>query len=436
MLLAMSYSSGSGQGGERPTRVRWAVFALACAVSWLLYLHRYAWGVLKPAFRAEYPELDDVQIGLLDGAFNVTYALGQVPGGLAGDVFGPRAILAGIILMWSVAVAGVAWTGGFWRLYGVRATFGLAQAGAYPVLNKVTRNWFSPLVRTSVQGTITAMGRIGAACSSLVLATLLMGVLGLSWRAALVAIAVPGAALAVAYWIVMRNSPREHPWTNQAERELTGEPAPLSTGGSRGVLLLNRGSLFNLGMMLLYAFTSTFQDQLFVFWIPDFLVTGRGLSAAEMGLFAPLPLIGGAVGGVVGGVLNDTLIRKWGSRRWARSWVGFTGKALAAGLVVLSIQVADGRVAMVVLLAARFFSDWSLPTQWGTITDMGGRASGTVFGLVNTVGAVGGFVAAPCLGYLKQEFGWEGLFLGVAFMCLVAAGTWLFINCTRRLVAD
>ena len=27
------------------------MFALACAVSWLLYLHRYSWGVIKPAFR-------------------------------------------------------------------------------------------------------------------------------------------------------------------------------------------------------------------------------------------------------------------------------------------------------------------------------------------------------------------------------------------------
>ena len=31
---------------ERPTQVRWLIFALACATSWLLYLHRYAWGVI------------------------------------------------------------------------------------------------------------------------------------------------------------------------------------------------------------------------------------------------------------------------------------------------------------------------------------------------------------------------------------------------------
>ena len=65
-------------------------------------------------------------------------------------------------------------------------------------------------------------------------------------------------------------------------------------------------------MMLLYAFASTFQDQFYVFWLPLFLVEARGLDLTTMGLFAPLPLLGGAVGGVLGGVLNDVLIRRWG----------------------------------------------------------------------------------------------------------------------------
>ena len=45
-------------------------------------------------------------------------------------------------------------------------------------------------------------------------------------------------------------------------------------------------------------------------------------------------------------------------------------------------------------------------------------------------------VAGPVMGSLKQHYGWEGLFLGAASMCLVSAVSWLFIDCTRRLVAD
>lgn len=421
-----------------PTQVRWFVFVLACAASWLLYLHRYSWGVVKPAFKLENPELTDIQLGWLDSAFNAAYALGQVPGGLSGDILGPRAVLPAMILLWSVATAGVAWTAGFWRLFAVRAGFGLAQAGAYPVMNKMTRNWYPLTGRTSVQGWVTAFGRIGAACSPLVVATLLMGSngFGLSWQTALGVLVIPGVVLAVAFWVVVRNSPRDHPWANAAEQSLVDHGEPPSTPGRRIMLRRDPASLLSLGMMLVYAFASTFQDQLYVYWIPSFLVSGRGLDSATMGLLAPLPLLGGALGSVMGGWLNDRLLLANWNRRWVRSLIGLTGKGLAGVLVIVSVFVPYGWLAMVVLLAARIFGDWSLPTQWGAVTDMGGRASGTVFGLVNTVGAVGGFLAGPTLGYLKQHYGWEGLFAGAATMCLVAALSWLLIDCTRRIVVD
>jgi MFS family permease len=188
-------------------------------------------------------------------------------------------------------------------------------------------------------------------------------------------------------------------------------------------------------MLLVYAFASTFQDQLYVFWIPLFLTEGRGLDNSQMGLFTPLPLLGGAVGSILGGMLNDYAIRRTGNRRWSRSGIALTGKMVAGTLIALSVQMSDGRVAMLVLLAARCFGDWSLATQWGAITDMAGRASGTVFGLVNMVGAVGGFAAGPIMGYLKHHYGWEGLFFCAAGMCVLSALTWLFIDCTRRISA-
>src|SRR5439155_982807 len=146
---------------------------------------------------------------------------------------------------------------------------------------------------------------------------------------------------------------------------------------------------------LLYSFASTFGDQLFVYWIPLFLEESKGLTKAQMGVYASLPLFGGALGGATGGWLNDVLIRATGSRRLARSAVALTGKFLAGVILALSILVGDGRMVMVVLFACKFFCDWGLSTQWGTITDIAGRASGTVFGVVNMAGSCAAFVAGP-----------------------------------------
>jgi hypothetical protein len=155
-----------------------------------------------------------------------------------------------------------------------------------------------------------------------------------------------------------------------------------------------------------------------------------------MGLFAGLPLLGGALGGAFGGYLNDLLIRVTGRRRWSRSGVAATGKFLAGVLVFASVNVDDGRWVMAVLLACKFFGDWSLSTVWGTITDISGPASGTVFGVLNTVGSLAGFAAGPLLGDLKQSHGWDGPFYVVGGLFVLCSVCWLFIDCTRSLVVE
>ncbi len=435
----------------RPTRVRWLIFGIACAASWLLYVHRYAWGAVRPFFKAENPELSAVELGWLDSAFLATYAIGQIPGGLAGDLLGPRATLSVFTLVWSLAAAGVAWTGGFWGLIGARGAFGLAQAGAYPVISKITKVWFPLATRTSVQGAVTAMGRVGGACATLVISAGLMGVIGLSWQSSLFAVAFPGVVLAIAVWLIVRNRPSEHPWANEAEKGLLGD-APLLAAEKSAIregepplpaitkppplLQLTAGSLFSLAMMFLYVLTSTFQDQFYVNLLPSFLIEGKLLDPLTMGLLTPLVLLGGAAGGIIGGILNDKLIQRTGNRRWARSGVAFTGKFVAACLVMLSMFFDNVWVIIVILVAVRVFSDWSLPTQWAAVTDMGGRAGATLFGIVNTVGILGGFAAGPIFGILRHHYDWPGVFAGVAAMCLIAAITWLFLDCTKKLVAD
>src|SRR5581483_4455935 len=136
-------------------------------------------------------------------------------------------------------VAALAGTSGFWPLVGMRAAFGLAQAAAYPVISKITRSWFARSTRTAAQGVITALGRVGAACAPLLVATLLLGQLHFSWQSALLTIAMPGGLLAVGFWIAFRDSPSEHPWTNRAEQELIEEGDVRVAVGKRGKLRLD-----------------------------------------------------------------------------------------------------------------------------------------------------------------------------------------------------
>jgi len=108
------------------------------------------------------------------------------------------------------------------------------------------------------------MGRIGGACAPVILATFLMGALALSWQTSLGVIAVPACC-----W----RRPSGW-WCAAARASIPGATRRNGCSSIRQVrptrLPAKRPStlaaldLPELAMMLVYAFTSTFQDQLYV----------------------------------------------------------------------------------------------------------------------------------------------------------------------------
>ena len=130
---------------------------------------------------------------------------------------------------------------------------------------------------------------------------------------------------------------------------------------------------------------------------------------------------------------DDFIIRRTGKLRFGRTTVGLSGKLTAAFLIAASLSVDDGRWMMVVVAVAKFFTDWSLPTLWGAVTDTGGRASGKVFGMVNTIGGLGGFIAGPVIGAVKQDYGWPTVFWLIAAVYVASALCWLGIDPSHRL---
>ncbi len=159
-----TFSSTTESAMAEPTNVRWAVFALACGTSFLLYLHRYSWNIVGPELQDEF-SFTNTQTAFLFSLFYYTYAAGQIPSGVTIDRFGAHKFLTMIIAAWSIAVVGIAHTGnmlllGFWRLL-----FGATQAGCYPALTKISQQWFPPPHRTVMQGWVaTTFGCAAERC--------------------------------------------------------------------------------------------------------------------------------------------------------------------------------------------------------------------------------------------------------------------------------
>jgi sugar phosphate permease len=257
--------------------------------------------VAKPYLADEYG-LTKSDLGWLDGAFSLAYALGQYPGGLLGELFGPRMVIAVAAIAWSTILIGPVFLKNFWLLIFYRLGFGAAQAPAYPNLGKITQTWFPVSSRTSVQGTVASFaGRAGAGLSPIIFATILIGYYEFSWQIALCIVATSGFVLAAVFWSFFRNTPTEHPRSNEAECDLitAGEIPAAEAGKVR--FRWTRENKRNLGIFMAASFCSAYADNLFVYWIPQYLKEEKHFSDVAMGFYASFPLWGGAVGGLCGG---------------------------------------------------------------------------------------------------------------------------------------
>ncbi len=432
---------------SRPTNVRRRVFALACGASLLLYLHRYTWNLVGPEIQRDFG-LTNTQSGFLFSLFYYTYAAGQVPSGVVIDRFGPHRFLATILVAWSAAIALIGRSATFWALGVLRLIFGAAQAGGYPALTNITRSWFPVAGRTVVQGWIaTTAGRAGGAMSPIILGVVLMGWFGLSWQDSLGVLGVAGIAFGLLFAALFRDTPADHPGVNEAERAIiaSGTKVAPSTTESLppGRALRSR----SLRYFVLQQFLDAGSDVAFVYLIGKYFLQARGLDIAASGWLSSLPMWGGALGGIVGGWLNDRLLARTGSRRWARGSVGAAGKVVGCGLIAIVVRQSGAMAAALCLMGAKFFSDWSQPTSWGACTDLGGRYTATVFSIVNTSGTVGGVVMPIVFGAVLDRYttvatvsgkfaattDWGPLFLLLASMYLASGLCWLLIDCSRSL---
>ena len=425
----------------KPTNIRWTVFSLAFLTSALLYLHRYVFAFIKPTIARQWG-LSNTELGAIDSAFSLFYSGVQFPLAMAADVWGVHLVMSGLMIIWFSGLAMMAWAPSAAWMWYAQAMLGIGQSAVYACVSRIGRTWFPPGIRTTLQGIVAILaGRLGALSSSLVFTSLLLGAWGLDWRTAIWILVGLGVAQLILFVSFFRNSPRLHPLVNAAEVSLIEGDGPAGTSTPtvpaprmtmRQMLRsMSPRSLINLLFLSVQTMLSTFADNIFSNWIPQFLAQVHHLEFKKMGIYAALPLLGGAIAGLLGGMLNDYLIAWTGNRRWSRVAVAFGGKFIAAILLLLALRSYDQPyVFCSYLFFVKLFSDCSLTTSWGVVMDIGGRVTASVFAFTNSIAGIG-MVAAPIVfGYMADHYGWHAVFVTVAVAYVLCAVSWLFINCT------
>jgi ACS family glucarate transporter-like MFS transporter len=389
----------------------------------LLYIDRICISVAKEPI-AESLKLSDEQMGWVLSVFALGYALFQTPAGLLADRLGPRRVLTAVVSFWSLftALTGAAWN--FISLLVVRLLFGAGEAGAFPGMSRAVFSWIPLQERGLVTGINFSGSRLGAAFALPFVAWL---ILTLGWRMSFVVLGIVGIVWAVAWYLIFRDDPDEHPTLAITEKDFIRanrqqiDPAVIREPLKAKNLVSSKNMWLAMGQY----FCSNFTFFFCLTWLFPHLKETYALEAMEAGFYASAPLVLGAVGNWFGGWWVDRIYRQgnWTLSRRLPAAVGF---ALAAIGLVASVYMDTPLTAIIFLSVAIFGADMTLSPSWSFAVDIGRQHAGAVSGTMNMAGNIGAFITALAFPYMQSWTGSEVpfFFLG-AGLNVVAIILWL-----------
>lgn len=284
-------SASSGLGTKTGVYRRY-VLGMLLAVYLVSLVDRQILAVLLEPIRHDLG-LHDVQLGLLSGvAFGLLYAVVAVPLSRLGDRRSRVGVIAGSLVVWSLATALCGAAAGFGQLFAARVLVGTGEAGAGPSSHSLIADYFPPERRGFALG-VYSMGIFMGAGLGLSLGGVLLMAWG--WRGAFVAAGLPGLLLAVLLGVTVRD-PRRSDATVRAPA--FGESVRIVTRA--GPLL---SGAFGLGF-------SVFAIQSMLNWLPALLARDYAFSPSQAGhALAPVVALFGTAGVLAGGLACDRVGR-------------------------------------------------------------------------------------------------------------------------------
>jgi ACS family glucarate transporter-like MFS transporter len=273
------------------TSRRWAIVALLFTASLINYFDRATISFALPLISTEL-HLGPEAKGVLLSAFFWSYTLMQIPMGVLADRVNLRYLYAGAFALWSLSQGLMGLASGLGLLILFRMMLGIGEAIYLPGGSRIVSLLFRPEERGLPCGVFDAGTRTGLVIEGVLVPFMLTHY---GWRTTFMFVGF--AALA---WLL--------PWFSITPKELRASNTP-AAGPDRltrsfSDLLTNR----NLIGVCIGFFCFDYYWYFLVNWLPDYLVTSRGLTIVKAGIFAALPYFVFGASEPIGGWIADRMI--------------------------------------------------------------------------------------------------------------------------------
>jgi ACS family tartrate transporter-like MFS transporter len=327
------------------------------------------------------------------GIFFLSYFAFEIPSNLILERVGARLWIARIMITWGVISGATMLVTGATSFMIARFLLGAAEAGFVPGLVLYITWWFPPRYRARATAWFFFAAPLGNAISGLLSVPLLRmdGIAGLTgWQWMFLVEAIPALAMGLYVLRYMKDRPAEARWLSASERawleaHVDRQGTQHSVGEEIRAVCNQRAGL--LSAIYLFRAMAMYGVSLFL----PLILSGAGLSNAQVGFIATIPFLTAAVGAVAWA---------WSSDRFAeRHWHTIVAMLIAAIGLVVSARLGANVWSLVAIsiaaigLYAQAVCFFSIPPL---VLDTAAAATG--FAVINAIGNLGGFLGPYVVG--------------------------------------
>ncbi len=430
---------------KKRTNYRWVVMALIFVIWAIACADRANLGIALPYMKKEYG-ITNTEAGAIISLFSFAYGVVQIPIGLVYKRLSNKVtgrLFPIFMILTSVFTGLMGTTSSVLLLKTFRVGLGLSEGPLGIGCTNIINRWFPAKEKGTATGLWIAASKLGP----LIVPPLCVVIIELwGWREIFYIFAVPGILFSILWMILVTNSPEDNKFCSGAEcHYIRSEEGPIikEESAAKDRKQYDFGWLDTLNRTKKVVRLETLRQvflswnvigtavgygciigvsNIFMSWIPTYLMTVKGFTSVKMGFLASAPFLGSVLGNLLGGFISDRVL---GKRRKPMMMLG------AFGTIVMMIALIYAPnnalyLGLTLLLAGLMvgigFAGYS-------VYPMGLASKSTypvAFGIVNTVGQIGGACAPLIVGMLLDAYSWNSVFLymaGSGILCLVALAT-------------
>lgn len=362
----MAIQTLASQTGAKPIRIRRVqnvTLALLFIAGIVNFLDRSSLSVAGEAIRGDLG-LNATEFGVLLSAFSLSYGFAQLPSGMLLDRFGPRIVLGGGLIFWSLMQALTGMVNSFSHFILLRIGLGIGEAPFMPAGVKSINDWYVQKERGTAVGIFNSSTVLGQAIAppALVLMQIAWG-----WRTMFVVIGLAGIVVGLCWYVWYRN--RAQFDLQQDERLYLAAPekARPTLNFSQWLGLFKRRTTW--GMILGFSGVN-YTGWLYIAWLPGYLQAQQGLSLGKTGWVAAIPFLAAAVGMWANGLVVDALARRGYDLAKTRKTAIVVGLVLSALGTLLVVQSSSPAQAVAYISMALFCVHFAGTSAWGLVQVM------------------------------------------------------------------